>query len=53
MTKDVRSIKNRVNQIIAIQHLQQETLVDIISILNVTRYATPVNKQHINLVMEQ
>ena len=34
------------------QHHQQETLVHIISIVNVTRYATQVNRQHINLVME-
>ena len=34
------------------QHHQQETLVHIISILNVTRYTTQVNRQHINLVME-
>ena len=34
------------------QHQQQETLVHIISILNVTRYTTQVNRQHINLVME-
>ena len=33
------------------QH-QQETVVHIIYILNVTRYATQVNRQHINLVME-
>ena len=33
------------------QHKQQETLVHIISVLNVTRYATQVNRQHINLVM--
>ena len=39
-TKDVSSIKNRVNQLIAIQHKQQETPVHIISLLNVTRYAT-------------
>ena len=51
-TKDVRSVKNRVNQLIARQHQQQETLVHIISILNVTRYAIQVNRQHINLVME-
>ena len=51
-TKDVKSIKNRVNQLIMTQHQQQETLVHIISILNVTRYATQVNRQHINLVME-
>ena len=51
-TKDVRSIMNRVNQLIVMQHQQQETLVHIISILNVTRYTTQVNRQHINLVME-
>ena len=51
-TKDVRSIKNRVQQLIAMQHQQQETLVHIISILNVTRYATQVNRQHINLVTD-
>ena len=34
------------------QHQQQETLVHIISILNVIRYTTQVNRQHINLVME-
>ena len=50
--KDVRSIKNRVNKLIAMQHQQQETLVHIISILNVTRYATQVKRNHINLVME-
>ena len=50
-TKDGRSIKNRVNELIVMQH-PQETLVHIISILNVTRYATHVNRQHINLVME-
>ena len=37
-TKDVNSIK-RVNQLINTQHSQQETLVHVISILNVTRYA--------------
>ena len=50
MTKDVSSIKEKVNQLIATQHNQQETLVHVISILNVTRYATEVNRQHINIV---
>ena len=35
-TKDVYSIKARINKLIAPQSLQQETLVHIISILNVT-----------------
>ena len=51
-TKDTNSIKNKANQLIAMQHKQQETLVHIISILNVTRYAIQVNKQQINLVMD-
>ena len=50
-TKDVSSINNRVKKLIATQH-KQETLVHIISILNVTRCATQVNRQHINLVMD-
>ena len=49
-TKDVSSIKERVNQLITTQHNQQEPLVHVISILNVTRYATQVNRQHINIV---
>ena len=51
-TKDVKSIQNRVNQLIATQHTQQKTLIHIISVLNVTRYAMQVNRQHINLVMD-
>ena len=51
MTRDVTSIKKNVNQSISTQHSQQETLVHVISILNITRYATQVNRQHINIVM--
>ena len=43
MTKDVRDIKRRVNQLIETQTQQQDTLVHVISILNVTRYAMQVN----------
>ena len=49
---DVGSIWKRVNQLIAMQHPQQETLAHIIPIPNVTRYVTQVNRQYINLVME-
>ena len=52
-TKDVNAIKPRINQLISTQQKQQETLVHLISILNVTRYATPINIQHIDIVMEQ
>ena len=34
------------------QQNQQETLVHAISILNITRYATQVNRQHINILMD-
>ena len=45
-------MKKRVNHLIETQTQQQETLVHVILILNVTRYATHVNRQHINTVME-
>ena len=51
-TKDINSIKTRINQLIATQSSQQETLVHIISILNVTRYATQVNRCSINALMD-
>ena len=50
-TKDIHSIKTRINQLIATQSLQHDTLVHIISILNVTRYATQANRHSIkNLI---
>ena len=52
MTGDVRDIKKKVNQLIETQTQQQETLIHVILILNVTRYAMQVNRQHINAVME-
>ena len=51
-TNDVSSIRKRLKQLIATQHNQQETLVHIISVLNITRYATQMNRQHINIVMD-
>ena len=52
MTKDVNTIKTRINQLIATQQNQQESLVHIISIFIVTRYATEGNRQHINILMD-
>ena len=49
-TKDVSSINKRINQLITTQNTQ-ETLVHIICVLNITRYATQVNRQHINIVV--
>ena len=51
-TKGISNIKKRVNQLITTQHTQQATLVHIISIVNVTRYSTQGNRQHINIVMD-
>ena len=51
-TKDINSIKTQINQLTATQSSKQETLVHIISILNVTRYAAQVNKHSINILMD-
>ena len=52
-SKDVNSIKKRVNQLTAAQSMQQEAMVHIASILDVTRYVAQVNKQHINIIMDK
>ena len=52
-SKDVNSIKKRVNQLTATQSTQQETIMHIVSILNVTRYAAQVNRQQINIIMDK
>ena len=51
-TKDIHSIKTRINQLIATQASQHNTLVHIMSILNITRYATEVNRCGINALMD-
>ena len=51
-TKDIHSIKTRINQLIATQASQHYTLVHIVSILNITRYATQVNRHSINTLMD-
>ena len=51
-TKDIHSIKTRINQLIATQTSQCNTLVHIVSILNVTRYATQVNRHNINNLID-
>ena len=52
ITKDINSIKKTVNQLIATQSTQQEAMVHIVSILNITRYAAQVTRQHINIIMD-
>ena len=51
-TKDIHSIKTRINQLIATQTSQCSTLVHIVLILNVTRYATQVNRHSINNLID-
>ena len=51
-TKDIHSIKTRINQLIATQTSQCNTLVHIVSILNITRYATQVNRHSINNLID-
>ena len=51
-TKDIHSIKTRINQLITTQTSQCNTLVHIVSILNVTRYATQVNRHSINNLID-
>ena len=51
-TRDIHSIKTRINQLIATQTSQCSTLVHVVSILNVTRYATQVNRHSINNLID-
>ena len=51
-TKDIHSIKTRINQLIVMQTSQCNTLVHIVSILNVTRYTTQVNRHSINNLID-
>ena len=51
-TKDIQSIKTQINQLIATQTSQHHTLVHIVSILNITRYATQVNRHSVNTLMD-
>ena len=51
-TKDIHSIKTRINQLIATETSQHNTLVHVVSILNITRYATQVNRHSINSLID-
>ena len=46
--KDTQEVKQCVNQLIQEQAKQQETLVHVISTLNVTRYTIQVNRLKLN-----
>ena len=51
-TEDINSINTQINQLIVTQSSQQETLVHVISILNITIYAAQVNRHSINILMD-
>ena len=51
-TKDIHSIKTQINQLIVTQTSQHNTLVHIVSILNITRYTKQVNRHSINILMD-
>ena len=51
-TKDIHSIKTWINQLNATQTSQHNTLVHIVSILNITKYATQVNRHSINTLID-
>ena len=42
----------KVNQLITAQTMQKETIIHIVSILNVTRHIAQVKRQHTNIVMD-
>ena len=50
--KDMWEIKQKINQLKEEQTKQQETLIHIISILNITWYTSKVNRQKLNEVMD-
>ena len=50
--KDIHSIKTQINQLIAMQTSQCNTLVHIVSISNIKRYATQVNRHSINNLID-
>ena len=52
-TKDVTNIKEHVNQLIEAQSIQQETLVHIVSILNITQYAAQMNRHSRNILIDR
>ena len=51
-TKDINSIKTRINQLIMTKSSQEETLVHVISILSITIFAAQVNRHSINNLMD-
>ena len=50
--RDTQKIKQCVNQLIKAQSKQQETLVHVVSFLNITRNAGQVNRQKLNVTID-
>ena len=51
-TQDTQKIKQHVNKLIQVQSKQQETLVHVISILNITRYGAQGSRQKLNEIVD-
>ena len=49
-TNDIKHIKKQISSLIKTQENQQNTMVHIVSILNLTHYETQVNRQWINII---
>ena len=52
-TKDIKHIKKRISSLIKTHENQWKTMVHIVSILNLTRYETQVNRQQINIILKE
>ena len=52
-TKDIKHIKKRISSLIETQENQWNTMVHIVSILNLTCYETQVNRQWINIILKE
>ena len=52
-TKDIKHIKKQISSLIKTQGNQWNTMVHIVSILNLTRYETQVNRQWINILLKE
>ena len=52
-TKDIKHIKKQISCLIETQENQWKTMVHIVSILNLTRYETQVNRHWINIILKE
>ena len=52
-TKDIKQIKQRINELMTAQEDQRMAMIHIVSILNITRYETNLNRQRINSLISE